>query len=178
MVLDGVFEPAPAGGVVFREATGIDEQAIIAVQATVRRRLLNSFVRRGLLDGADARAMQAWHHGGGFSVNAAVRIEADDRAGRERLLRYCARPPFALERLRQLDAERLLYESTKPGPGGSGPQILTPLELIARLAALVPPPRIHRHRYYGVLAPHSPPAPGGDRPGRAGGDARTGRPTH
>ena len=24
------------------------------------------------------------------------------------------------------------------------------------LAALVPPPRIHRHRYYGVLAPNSP----------------------
>jgi hypothetical protein len=33
---------------------------------------------------------------------------------------------------------------------------LTPLELIARLAALVPPPRTHRHRYFGVLAPNSP----------------------
>lgn len=33
---------------------------------------------------------------------------------------------------------------------------LTPLELIARLAALVPPPRAHRHRYFGVLAPNSP----------------------
>ena len=40
----------------------------------------------------------------------------------------------------------------KPGPGGSGPQRLTPLELLDRLAALVPPPRIHRHRYFGVLA--------------------------
>ncbi len=30
-----------------------------------------------------------------------------------------------------------------------------PLELIERIAALVPPPRIHRHRYFGVLAPHS-----------------------
>jgi hypothetical protein len=37
-------------------------------------------------------------------------------------------------------------------PGGSGPQILTPLELLDRLAALVPPPRIQRHRYFGVLA--------------------------
>jgi hypothetical protein len=46
-----------------------------------------------------------------------VRIEAADRAGRERLLRYCARPPFALERLRELDPERLLYEGTKPGSG-------------------------------------------------------------
>ncbi len=33
---------------------------------------------------------------------------------------------------------------------------LTPLALIARLAALVPPPRAHRHRHYGVLAPNSP----------------------
>ena len=31
-----------------------------------------------------------------------------------------------------------------------------PLELIDRIAALIPPPRIHRHRYYGVLAPNSP----------------------
>ncbi len=34
-------------------------------------------------------------HGGGFSLNAAVRIEATDRKGLERLLRYCARPLFA-----------------------------------------------------------------------------------
>lgn len=37
-------------------------------------------------------------NGGGFSV------EADDRAGLERLLLYCARPPFALERLEAIDA--------------------------------------------------------------------------
>ena len=33
---------------------------------------------------------------------------------------------------------------------------LTPLELIDRIAALVPPPRTHRYRYFGVLAPNSP----------------------
>ena len=156
-VLDGVFAPAATGGIVFHEATGLEGQAIAAVQAKVRRRLLQSFVRRGLLDGDDARAMQAWAHGGGLSVNAAVRIEAADRPGLERRLRYGVRPPFALERLQQLDAEHLIYEATKPGPGGrDSPQILTPLQLIARLAALVPPPRVHRHRYFGVLAPHSP----------------------
>ena len=32
---------------------------------------------------------------------------------------------------------------------------LTPLELIERIAALVPPPRTHRHRYFGALAPNS-----------------------
>lgn len=84
------------------------------------------------------------------------RIEAADRAGRERQLRYCARPPFALERLRELGGEHLLYERTKPGLGGTGPQILTPLQLLDRLAALVPPPRVHCHRYFGVLAPNAP----------------------
>jgi len=28
--------------------------------------------------------------------------------------------------------------------------------LIGKIAALVPPPRSHRHRYFGVLAPNSP----------------------
>jgi len=156
VVLDGVFASAPAGGVVFHPATGIDEPAIAAVQATVRRRLLGSFVRRGRLERDDAHTMAQWAHGGGFSVDASVRIEATDHAGRERLLRYCARPPFALDRLRALDPERLLYHGAKPGPGGSGPLRLTPLQLIDRLAALVPPPRVHRHRYFGVLAPNSP----------------------
>jgi hypothetical protein len=67
-----------------------------------------------------------------------------------------ARPAFALERLREIDAEHLVYESVKPGPGGSVRVMLTPLELIERLAALMPPPRRHRHRYYGVLAPNAP----------------------
>ena len=85
-----------------------------------------------------------------------LRLKAADQAGRERLLRYCARPPFALDRLRELDPERLVYDPPKRGPGGSGPLLLTPLELLDRLATLVPPPRVHRHRYFGVLAPNSP----------------------
>lgn len=85
-----------------------------------------------------------------------MRIEGADRPGLERLLRYCARPAFALERWREVDAEHLVYESIKAGPGGSISLMLTPLELIERLAALIPPPRRHRHRYYGVLAPNAP----------------------
>jgi tetratricopeptide (TPR) repeat protein len=45
-----------------------------------------------------------------------ARIEAADRAGCLRLLRYCARPPFALDRLRELDPEHLLYDLPKAGP--------------------------------------------------------------
>ena len=82
--------------------------------------------------------------------------EGHDRAGLERLLRYCARPPFALERLEQFGNDELVYRFPKPQPDGRTELRLTPLELIDRLAALIPPPRLHRHRYHGVLAPNAP----------------------
>ena len=107
---------AAGSGVTFHPATGLDEPALGAVQAAVRRRLLRALERRGLLAPEDAQLMAAWEHGGGFSVNAAVRIERHDRNGLERLLRYCARPAFALERLREIDPEHLVYASVKPGP--------------------------------------------------------------
>jgi len=72
--------------------------------------------------------MAEWEHGGGFSVDVSVRIAAADRAGRERLLRYCARPPLTLDRLHELDPEHLLYDSAKPRPGGTGPLRRTPLQ--------------------------------------------------
>ncbi len=51
----------------------------------------------------------------------------------------------------------LVYHCPKRQSGGKhGDLILTPLESIDRIAALIQPPRIHRHRYYGVLAPNSP----------------------
>jgi hypothetical protein len=43
VVIDGVFEPAPADGVLFHAASGIDANAIAEVQARVRRRLLRVF---------------------------------------------------------------------------------------------------------------------------------------
>ena len=97
------------------------------VQAKVRRRLLRALTRRGVLEPEDAETMANWDHGGGFSLDASVRVEGADRPGLERLLRYGARPPFALERWREIDADHLVYESVKPGPGGSVRLMLTPL---------------------------------------------------
>ena len=106
------------------------------MQAKVRRRLLRALTRRGVLEPEDADAMASWEHGGGFSLDVRVRIEGADRQGLARLLRYCARPAFALERLREIDAEHLVYESIKPGPGGSVSLMLSPLARFERLAAL------------------------------------------
>jgi len=108
VVVDGVFDADAAGGVIFHPATELDARASEMVQASVRQRLLRTLERRGQLEPDEAQTMAAWEYGGGFSVDTSVRIEGDDRAGLERLLRYCARPAFALERLREIDPEHLV----------------------------------------------------------------------
>jgi hypothetical protein len=46
------------------------------------------------------------------AADAGVCIQAYDRAALQRLLRYCARPPFAMERLRK-EGVALVYRCTK-----------------------------------------------------------------
>jgi hypothetical protein len=90
----------------------------------------------------------------GFDVHAGVRIEAHDREGRERLLRYCARPPLSLARLSRLPDGRVAYALRKPW-GRQTHRVMRPVDFLARLAALIPPPRHPLIRFHGVLAPHS-----------------------
>jgi len=56
-----------------------------------------------------------------------VCIQGTERAGLERLLRYCARPPFALAHLHTLDAEHLIYHNHKPRSDSQRDLVLTPL---------------------------------------------------
>lgn len=146
-IIDGVFESAEDdSALAFFEATQIDAETVAHCQATIRRRILWLFARRGLLDADDAKLMSEWAHDGGFSLDASVRIEGWDRQGLERVLRSCARPPFALERIEVRDDGQVIYHLPKPTPDGRMVLHLTPLELISRIATLVPALRIHRHR--------------------------------
>jgi hypothetical protein len=89
-------------------------------------------------------------------VDASVRVRAEKRIGLERLLRYCARPVFASERRAwMVEREQLIYRLPKPRHDGRREVSLTPFELLDRLAALIPPPRRHRHGYHGVLGPNA-----------------------
>jgi hypothetical protein len=154
-LIDGVFAAA-GDGMRFFETTALDEGMVAAIQEAVRGRVLDLFEKDGVLDPDATANMRGWEHGGGFSLDASIRIEAWDRAGLERLLRYCARPPFASERLSWDNrSQRVVYELAKPLPNAPGALTLDPIELIDRLVILIPPPRIHRHRYHGVLAPHA-----------------------
>jgi hypothetical protein len=155
LVTDGVFSDDSVGGADFHPAAGLDTDDIAAVQAKIRRRGLRWLHRHGHLDSAAVHTLGAVDHAGGWSVDASVTIPDWDRHGLERLVRYCARPPLAQERLGRIDDQHLLYRLRKPTLDGRTELILTPLELLDRLAHLVTPPRIHKHRYCGVLAPNA-----------------------
>ena len=91
----------------------------------------------------------------GFCLHAATRIAGPDRRGLERLCRYVARPALAGGRLRILDADPLSFALKTPWSDGTRPLLLSPMELLEKRAALVPPPRFHLLRYHGVLAPRA-----------------------
>jgi len=66
----------------------------------------------------------------------------------ERLCRYTGRPPLALKRLSLLPDGRLLYRLKRRWRNGTTHVVFEPLELIEKLAALVPPPRFNLVRYH------------------------------
>jgi hypothetical protein len=90
----------------------------------------------------------------GFDVHCAVCIAAGDDQGRERLVRSCTRPPFALDRIEGLPDGRIAYWLKVPRRGRT-PRVMTPMDFMARLASLLPPPKIPLLRYHGVFAPRS-----------------------
>ncbi|MCP3972688.1 MAG: transposase, partial [Rhodobacteraceae bacterium] len=103
-VIDGVFalhstEGGPAATLRFHPADPLDQATMDRLQELLRRRILKHFQRQGLLEADDVETMLGWAHGG-FSLDASARVQAWDRDGLERLLRYCGRPPLAGDRAR------------------------------------------------------------------------------
>jgi hypothetical protein len=155
IVTDGVFSESPDGEALFHEAASLTEANIEALGQKIRHRTLRWLTRHGYLDSEAAEMMRTWSHSGGFSVDASVRLPAWDRGGLERLVRYCARPAFSAERLDRWDGETWIYRPRRPLASGETSLVLSPLELLSRLAALVPPPRRHGIHYYGVVSAHA-----------------------
>jgi hypothetical protein len=91
----------------------------------------------------------------GFNLHAATRVAANDEQGRLALCKYVLRPPLANDRLKILDDNLVRLELKKPWSDGTSAVDLPPLALIARLAAIVPPPKRHLTGYFGVLSSHS-----------------------
>ena len=91
----------------------------------------------------------------GFSLHADVAVHGNDRRGIERLICYMGRPPIADDRLERNNNGHVIIRLKRPWHDGTTHIKLTPLELMARLTALVPPVRAHQITYHGVFAPRA-----------------------
>ncbi|GHL51337.1 hypothetical protein ECZU29_61870 [Escherichia coli] len=83
----------------------------------------------------------------------------------ERLCRYISRPAVS-ERLSLTRGGNVRYQLKTPYRDGTTHVIFEPLDFIARLAALVPKPRVNLTRFHGVFAQQS--APGVGHAGKTG----------
>jgi len=92
---------------------------------------------------------------GGFSLHAGVAARADERGKLERLCRYISRPAVSEARLSLTPGGLVRYQLKTPYSDGTTHVLFEPLDFIARLAALVPKPRVNLTRYHGVFAPNS-----------------------
>ena len=91
----------------------------------------------------------------GFSLHAGVAAKAHQRDKLERLCRYISRPAVSEKRLSLTSTGKVHYELKTPYRNGTTHVIFEPVDFIARLAALVPKPRVNLTRFHGVFAPNS-----------------------
>lgn len=154
VVSDGVFV-LEEGRLKFHPAAEPSAQDVADLSRRLKRRILMRMLRLKALPEESAREMLARPHGG-FSINGEVRVEADDRAALERLLRYVLRPALSLQRLSYKPEQELVRYRPKKGRPGD-PEVFEwkPVEFLARFARLIAPPRLHLVRYYGALGPRS-----------------------
>jgi hypothetical protein len=92
---------------------------------------------------------------GGFSLHAGIAAKPFQRAKLERLCRYVARPAVVTERLSPTRQGNIRVALKTPYRDGTTHVVFQPLDFIARLAALVPRPRVNLTRFHGVFAPNS-----------------------
>ena len=176
---DGVFARNADGTVGFVPISPPSDDEILAITIKIYRRVtaLVSKAEDAVDDSEDASAqlyadaVRAQRHAAqpavsrmlsrrcalvdGFSLHANVHVGQGHPTGLELLCRYGARPPLALSRLSTLPDGRVVYRFKRALPDGTDHLALAPIDFLAKLAALVPPPRIHLVRYHGVFAPNA-----------------------
>ncbi len=95
----------------------------------------------------------------GFTCHANRFIGAGERKKLENLISYGARGPFSHKRLSLKDPTSpdgdLVYELKSAWHDGTRAILLSQMEIIEKLAALVPPKYLHTSRQFGVFAPNS-----------------------
>jgi hypothetical protein len=88
----------------------------------------------------------------GFSLHADTRCGPQQRQKLERLCRSITRPALGHKRLSRTRAGEVVLQLKTPYRDGTTHLVMTPLEFLQRLAALVPRPRLHLIRFHGLRA--------------------------
>ncbi len=135
---------------------GLAAASVAGLAATGRRR--GAPVRRwgDMVDRPEPRPPGRWQaRTDGFDLHAALVVPARARDRLERLCRYALRPPVGQDRLQPMPDGTVALELRHRWADGTTHLIFEPVELMERLAALVPRPRVNLVLYYGVLAPRA-----------------------
>jgi hypothetical protein len=100
----------------------------------------------------ESKSSRQAHTVAGFNLHVSKPIQATDRRGLERQLRYMGRPPLSDERLSKTADGRLVVKLKTSWSDGTSHVVLTQMEFMERLVALIPPPRKNQVRYQGFFA--------------------------
>ena len=87
-----------------------------------------------------------------FTLHANTQTAPRDRLGLERLCRYMCRPSFSVHRMEQLPNGDILFKLKTTWANGVVAKVFEPLDLMAKMAALVVKPRVNLLRYHGQFA--------------------------
>ena len=91
----------------------------------------------------------------GFSLHPGVAARAEERKKLERVCRCISRPAVSEKRLSLTANGNVRYQLKTPYRDGTTHVIFEPLDFIARLAALVPKPRVNLTPFHAVFARNS-----------------------
>jgi hypothetical protein len=139
---DNILTPLQAASSTYRIALGPRAgRKVLSVQYAPRR--------------AAPLTQQLCANAHGFSLHAGVRCDTDQRRELEQLCRYVTRPAIANERLSVNREGNVVLKLKTAYRNGATHIVMTPMEFMQRLAALVPRPRLHLIRFHGVLAPNA-----------------------
>ena len=89
----------------------------------------------GATQGESAKPLTATRDG--FSLNAAVACRAEERKKLERVCRYVARPPLALERLGRDGDGLVVHRLERPFHDGTSDSLFASLDCLGWLAVLI-----------------------------------------
>ena len=164
---DGVWHELPGGDVVFRPLTDLREVDLVRVLDDVAADLVAADVLDDELPVDDTLAACVQLslstpppasptvlesglvvHAHGMNLHAATTVDGRDRKRLERVCKYLLRPPFAHDAVHLLPDGRVRLDLPRKRRFVD----MTPQQFLAKLAALVPPPRANLVHYAGCFA--------------------------